>query len=332
MLFYKVTASITDEKKAKKFRDRNNRSQYAREVESKSADFNRRTAGKTLYFISGVNSTTVSCGIITDSPLENLERASDYFKSVGIAVRDLHFDEITFSEMKSLLGRASREDFVDDADDILEQYGLDDICDRFAWHNSGIEYCEEIVEPCADKKTLYDAANTIPACDTLGAELDRIYAGKAKTKAYGHPVHYIIECDNADSREGMYTALFRALYDNSRIESLRNCIVTINPRRSFPAFLLDSLYNNCSKGMIVIQYPVSDDDMNETDLASVEQENLETIGELLKKHRNDVLTVICLPRACEKLKKSLRECLGSVSIVEITRTGVLAMTKCNEHG
>ena len=55
----------------------------------------------------------------------------------------------------------------------------------------------------------------------------------------------------------------------------------------------------------------------ETGYANAGAELIERLCETAKKNRNQVLTVFCLPRSCERVKDTFCENLGAVSLVEL---------------
>ena len=48
-------------------------------------------------------------------------------------------------------------------------------------------------------------------------------------KAGGHPVHYMIQTDDSDTRKGMVRLLLQALYANNRLQSKRYSFLDFRP-------------------------------------------------------------------------------------------------------
>ena len=163
---------------------------------------------------------------------------------------------------------------------------------------------------------MYETSAKLLAEKTMNPELDRIFKGKRNTKAFGHPVHYFIETDDRDTRKVMYYTLLQALYANDRLKSRRYCFVDFKPGQDFSRIVYDSLYKSCIGGAMVVRY-LSGDDSDDNEYASVEFETVSVLCETMMKYRNQVLTVFCLPRACEKTKLSFMENLGNIGMVEI---------------
>ena len=80
--------------------------------------------------------------------------------------------------------------------------------------------------------------------------------------------------------------------------------------------MYDALYKVCSGGAVVVRY-LANDDSEDNGFASSERDTVENICEVAKRYRNQVLTVICLPRECKKAKSLFYENLGTMTFVEI---------------
>ena len=152
--------------------------------------------------------------------------------------------------------------------------------------------------------------------ESLIPELDRIYAGKAVSRAKGHPVHYMIQTDDKDTRDGVCNTLLRALYASGRLQNRRFSLVRFKPGEKFSETAYECLYKSSTGGAILVRY-IADDDTEEDDYACPGRETIETLCEMMRKYRNQVLTVFCLPRECTKAKDIFYENLGTASFVEI---------------
>ena len=91
--------------------------------------------------------------------------------------------------MRNMIQRANQRDYIPDDDEVLEQFGLDKLEYRYS---RGCRFDEGLIEHCSKKK-IFAAAEQLLSNETLKPELERIYAGKAKANAIGHPVHYMIQ-------------------------------------------------------------------------------------------------------------------------------------------
>lgn len=313
MQFYKVIATLTNEKWTEENNDRRVMQQRTRRIARKSDEFNQLQGGKTYYFISDIGNDEVTVGIIDSGTGDKTKQIRAFFKSVDIAAKEFNVDEITFSSMRNLLSCADRNDYIGDDDEVLEKFELDRINGRYV---RGIEYGENLLDEITCKEELLAKANELLANDTLTPELERIYSRKTNAKAFGHPVHYMIETDDRDTRKALSRTLLQALFDNHRLQSRRYCFVDFKPRQDFSKLVYDVLYKSCVGGAILVRY-LANDDSEDDDYASSEFETIGTLCETMLKYRNQVLTVFCLPRECEKSKKIFFDHLGTTGIIEI---------------
>lgn len=313
MQFYKVIATLTNEKWTEENNDRRVMQQRTRRIARKSDEFNQLQGGKTYYFISDIGNDEVTVGIIDSGTGDKTKQIRAFFKSVDIAAKEFDVDEITFSSMRNLLSCADRNDYIGDDDEVLEKFELDRINGRYV---CGIEYGENLLDEITCKEELLAKANELLANDTLTPELERIYSRKTNAKAFGHPVHYMIETDDRDTRKALSRTLLQALFDNHRLQSRRYCFVDFKPGQDFSKLVYDVLYKSCVGGAILVRY-LANDDSEDDDYASSEFETIGTLCETMLKYRNQVLTVFCLPRECEKSKKIFFDHLGTTGIIEI---------------
>lgn len=313
MQFYKVIATLTNEKWTEENNDRRVMQQRTRRIARKSDEFNQLQGGKTYYFISDIGNDEVTVGIIDSGTGDKTKQIRAFFKSVDIAAKEFDIDEITFSSMRNLLSCADRNDYIGDDDEVLEKFELDRINGRYV---RGIEYGENLLDEITCKEELLAKANELLANDTLTPELERIYSRKTNAKAFGHPVHYMIETDDRDTRKALSRTLLQALFDNHRLQSRRYCFVDFKPGQDFSKLVYDVLYKSCVGGAILVRY-LANDDSEDDDYASSEFETIGTLCETMLKYRNQVLTVFCLPRECEKSKKIFFDHLGTTGIIEI---------------
>jgi len=308
-----VIATLTNEKWTEENNDRRVMQQRTRRIARKSDEFNQLQGGKTYYFISDIGNDEVTVGIIDSGTGDKTKQIRAFFKSVDIAAKEFDVDEITFSSMRNLLSCADRNDYIGDDDEVLEKFELDRINGRYV---RGIEYGENLLDEITCKEELLAKANELLANDTLTPELERIYSRKTNAKAFGHPVHYMIETDDRDTRKALSRTLLQALFDNHRLQSRRYCFVDFKPGQDFSKLVYDVLYKNCVGGAILVRY-LANDDSEDDDYASSEFETIGTLCETMLKYRNQVLTVFCLPRECEKSKKIFFDHLGTTGIIEI---------------
>ena len=313
MQFYRATAILTDEKWIEEDNDRRIEQEHTRQISIKTEEYNQKRSDRGFSFVVDFEHKEIICGMIVSDHRDPEKRISAFLKAIRIKVRDLRVEEITLSSFCSLLSRADAGNYIQDDVEILEQFDLDRICSRHAF---GLEHGENLLEPFTEKTALYQTAKQLLATETLLPELDRIYSGKTRSAASGHPVHYFVETGDRDTRKTLYHTLLQALYDCNRVNGRRYCFLDFRPGQRFSSTAYDFLYKSCQDGAVVVRY-LAGDDSEENEFATAEIETIAALCETMMKYRNRVLTVFCLPRACERVKKLFLENLGSVGMVEI---------------
>ena len=311
MQFYKFEGITAAEKWSEENDSRRIMREKVRKISIKTNDFNHLQQHRAYLFVNDASESTVTVGVIVKNCSNIIDLISGYLRTIEIELKGTCLEEITFNTLRNMLGCASRNDYIRDDDEVLEQFDLDKLTGRYS---RGITYGEKILDAC-DKKSVYEDAERFLAKDTFLPELNRIYAGSAKQNPAGHPVHYMIQTDDRETRKGMYRILLQALYANNRLHSKRYCFLDFRPGESFSSMIYDCLYKSAVGGAVIVRYLANDD--TEDDYADCGRDTIETLCEVMKKYRNQVITVFCLPRECTASKDIFYENLGNTSIVEL---------------
>lgn len=111
MLFYKVTG-ITEANETPE-EDRRVRRENQRKIEMKSEEFNRNHSSNSFYFISEIDNTVVTAGVIADNKNKVESDLAEFFKYLGLTMKDVAVNEITFSGIENLLGAANCRDYIE---------------------------------------------------------------------------------------------------------------------------------------------------------------------------------------------------------------------------
>ena len=219
--------------------------------------------------------------------------------------------------MKSMLRNADRGGFIDDDDEVLERFGLDSIGQRF------LMYSEDVIAApvnghaynLEDKNRLYEQAEHLLMRETINDELARIYTYVKPMKAFGHPVHYLIQTDDEKARGEAVGILVQALHANNRLPSRRYVSVTVKPGDDLSFSRLDSLYKSSIGATMVVHFLANN--VTDSEYASADRETLDKVCDLMKKYRNAVLSILCLPLECTWQKEHILEKTGNTSFVEL---------------
>lgn len=311
MQFYKYGGNIVYVKSFKE----NDTCEIVREktrmIRGRTDDFNQHLKQKAYIFVSEINEEAVRIGMIVREIDDIFMLISQYLQTVELELKETYFEEITFNSFCKILDCASGNEFVTDEADILRQFYLDkiDSSDRM-----GITYGENIICNCS-KSSVYEDAAKLFAKDTFIPELDRIYAGSEMDSFSGHPVHYMIQIDDRETRKTMHRLLLQALYANNRLCSRRYCFLDFRPGDSFSSIVYDALYESAMGGAVIVRYLANDGIVDNPDNCG--RNTIETLCKTMKKYRNQVLTVFCLPRECTQSKDVFYENIGNISIIEL---------------
>ena len=269
-------------------------------------------------FVSDIDEDSVVIGAFfqTETDAEQMVRA--FLDTVSLTVQSGRLEEITLGALKSMLGTASHNRFIDDDEIILGQYELGRLNPRMG---RGIHFKETMIEPTV-KETVFREAQRYLSNETLLPELERIYAGRTDSAAAGHPVHYMIRTNADQTQEALSRLLLEALHANGRLISRRYCTIQISVGSDFLVSAYHALYKSCIGGAVVVRFSAPED--SEDHYASASREWIKTLCEAAKQYRNRVLTVFCLERECTTAKSIFYEELGTVSLVELSEELVSA--------
>lgn len=154
---------------------------------------------------------------------------------------------------------AESQNFIQDTNEILEEFGLDEIVGDYVRY---LEYKEYIVKKGTANLLRCNEAKYWMS-DTFHLELQRIFAGSGHESALGHPVHYIIETDDESTRRIMQIYLLRSLYTQMRIRSGRFSCIEVETSRTLNDGTYELLYKASFGGSVVVK--VLMEDSEETD-------------------------------------------------------------------
>lgn len=318
MQFFKYKGLTSCEAWAQENDNRRVMREKTAKISLKSDAFNQKLQWEAFFFVVDASQDIVTIGVISRDSRYLQKQLAEYLKAIEMELQDVCLEEITFSTIRNMLLQAERREYISGDDEVLEQFDLDKINRRFGRECS---FEEALIED-ASKSKIYEAANQLLSHQSLISELDRIYAGKKMTNVIGHPVHYIIQTDDAEIRENMCQVLLQALYARQRLRNKRYCFLELKAEETPSKTFYDGLYKSCFGGAMIIKYMVNDD--VEDDHAACDRETIEVLCEAMKKYHNQVLTFFCLPRECTHTKVLFYEGVGNTSFVELKEDLVTA--------
>lgn len=274
-------------------------------TESYNTVFNNST-----IFIGGMCNETVSLGIATQKGVPDRETVENFLKKLGCAFSSCNVREITFKEFNDMAVESNAKEYVCYTN-LFKKIGIEPVymqqqfdMTKFEPKN-GIWFEEHLMKDVLSKMKLLYKARTLLFGQTLQPEINRIYSEKSSDIAKGHPVHYIIESDCADTRSTVANILLSALNSNKRLDSKRSLNVEFGD-----AELIERQYINYCRsilnGAMVITCLNSDND------------KLDVVCNSLDKYNHEILHIFCLPKNNRKAKKQLLAQNKGISFVTLT--------------
>ena len=281
---------------------------------AKSEAFNKGLRGRAFFYVVNASGGTFTAMAVQKDPRMNMNpQFPAYTEVLGVKLTDIHAEEISLHAACNLLHRARRNDYIEDDDDVLEALDLGYMVRRFG------DFCfREDLMAEASRNEIYAKAGRLFTKDCLLPELDRIYAGGSFGKIVGHPVHYLIQTDDAGIRREMIQALLPSLYANGRLQNRRYSAVRFRGEALHgESSAYDQFYKSNAGGTVIVQYSADYGDIGDEDTADGIRDTIEKLCSYIKKYRHQVLTILCLPRECTKLQKQ-RWRRGGSSIATLT--------------
>jgi len=241
----------------------------------------------------------ILCAVIRDKFFD-IKIVEDFISAVDLNLTNYEVKEITMRAYTDLLRTSDRNDYIKDDSDVLSDLNIEDICGR-----RSNRFFDETITTCNyTKSEMHLKATELLFQSTFIPEIDRIYMGKSVKSAIGHPVHYFIQNDDKNNRDKILEILLTALYQNQRLQSRRYSKCTFPDEWNEPGETeLKTLYKSCRGGTVVICF--NDDNSEENELAKRSINTIMKLCNVMRKYRNDVLTIFCLPATSDKIKNTL---------------------------
>ena len=291
------------------------RRETRRKIKEASCGFNEREEGN-YAFVHYIRDEEIRMGLIVENQKKAKAILPGFLDALELEIEELRVTEITFYKMERCLHAADHEDYIEDAYDVLNEFGLDELSQR------RIKSLREMILPeGAPKEKMVRIAEDYLVEGSLVQELDRIFAGRKEEGGTGHPVHYMIRTDVPETQEVLLKTLARSLYENKRLDSRRCCMIEIHPGEIHPGGrfsweIFEAIYRSFGGGCVAVRFaPV--DESEDSVFLSGELDAIRRVCSIVKKYRNQVLTVFLLPREAEKTRGWFYDSLESMSLVEI---------------
>ncbi len=308
MIYYKIIVSFPkSEPELNSGSERDNRMMIrskAQQFRIQTDEYNAENPD-TYVFLSSLLDNKCYIGAFGKETIEKQQIVS-YLDCIGQKHTDIRLMEITFDAIFSMLNTAQRNFFVEDDAEVLERLNLDRLARRTS------RFTEIVLTDMPSKAVMLKTAE-----DTLSSslkdEIGRIFQYPSGIEFIGHPVHYIIETDSFEKSRKLFEILLSALYRANRLQNRRYAVINISNHVYGSEYV--QLCRSSIGGAVVLNYTVGD--AEESEFADDRLENLKTSIDKLKEFQNETLAIICLPKACNKIKDILFGIAGNCTFVEI---------------
>ncbi len=291
--------------------DRGTRSRAAQEFQSKQTLFSKKLQSKCYVTVSQIKSQKITLAAVSRESYNVLARCREFLREAEVPVKELAVQEITYDVLRSLLQAAERWDFLEDDRDVYSLFHLEEL-----QHNI-YDFQEFLLPERAALGEQKKETARLFCQDTFDPELERIYQGPSLLVESGHPVHYLLVCDEGEARDKQVELLLSALYQNGRIRSQRYTCMDFDSDEGVDESLLETLYSASTGGTMVLSYTPKA--AGGGSFASGDMDVIAHLCRAARNHRDQVLTVLCFPQEGEAVKKYFYENLGTMTFVELTQ-------------
>ena len=160
-------------------------------------------------------------------------------------------------------------------------------------------------------------ANEIMASGDYMDELKRIYSAKHPKEFFGHPVHYKISADEAESALEQARLLVHSLYSNGRVKSRRIDRIYKITDRCYDEDDMVNLFYNAEGGTVILELmPYNSGDSS---YATAYEQVIDFLSSLIRKYAKNVLVIIIeIPKMQGVSKKLISQVADDIDIISIS--------------
>jgi len=260
-----------------------------------------------------------------DNNFDNFQAASEIDHCITT------IEETTFNDFKSMLmqGEFDWYSHRSTGESVFRHFGVNALAG-----GTSINYSEHMLQKSFSKKKMLKGARDLICAESLVPELERVYQPPIEP-VVGHPVHYLIQCDNDYLCDSVYELLLSSLFANNRLGSRKYAVAGMS-EINFDKDECRALYEACTHGALVIKCGEKIEgelSPEERLLRAIFGEKyigpgnevpdafwLSTLCQMALEYRDKTLTIFCLPRSSERVKVKMREQLDIVTLVDIAET------------
>lgn len=252
-------------------------------------------------FISDCRLERLVIGAITKDGM-TVKEAAHFLEALGISAQDLELAEIPFRAFRNLYENAHRN-YIDHDVDLLEVWGLDG-------HRFSSLHEEMVAEQSEAAESLRTRAEGM-VTETLVEEVGRIFAVPNAGGVIGHPVHYVIQSEDATFQTEARNLLLEALLAAGRLRSRR--ITTVRDEDD-----TELAYMMAPGGTVCINTVKLKEQSGLFRRAGTDAEDLlRSAAEEMEQHYDDVLTIIQVGKRAEHMLDVFCENIADGALVTI---------------
>ncbi len=281
---------------------------YAAKAQAVQAEFSQALGSTADIALCSLSSKAVTGCILLAEYRDPHALAEEFLTALDMPVPSVSVDEVTGRTVETLLRLSVSNNFLESSDRLRAHYA---IRDRDFRH---ICFSEYLLPKGKGEAEFKEAAAAMLWQDTLGAELERIYAGSAVDCHVGHPVHYLIECSDEQLRRNATATLLGALYDAGRIRGRRYGEMTLEPDDPMP-IEYDRVIAGCKDCAVVVT--CDEPDGESAEYASANADSLRRVCKVIRRHTDQTLSVLCVPQGCARAKQVIYDSLPGMTLVEL---------------
>ena len=159
-------------------------------------------------------------------------------------------------------------------------------------------------------------ANELMASCDFTDELKRIYSAKHPKEFFGHPVHYKISADEAESALEQARLLIHALYSNGRVKGRRIDRIHKITDRCYDEDDMVNLFYNAEGGTVILELmPYNSGDSS---YATAYEQVIDFFASLIRKYAKNVLVIIVeITKMQGVSKKLISQVADDIDIISI---------------
>ena len=316
MVFYRAEVNLVRKNEEPKKNMHQEKRELKTELSEMSEHLYQRSSQQSMVIAVSLGEKTLATCVIAKDYENAKGQVEQYVEMLPLETSDYKMREITIAMFESMLRTASRNDYISDDDEIMSRFAIGAL--------NGNYRSREFGEALIDNEVSYEDAKKIAKemlfSETLGEEIERIYAVNKEVHCYGHPVHYLVQTDDSEIRKKVYKTLLSSLYRNGRVKNQRYAFVNYGDESHFPGPTFDALYRCSEGGAIVIRY--DGNESQESGYANRGRDVISALCEIATKYKNKVLTIITIPNASYQIKEEFLMHWGSTAFIELHEEAV----------